>query len=331
MFGIRRRRFITSIGAAVAAPLAVSAQQPERMRRIGVLMGFSEDDEVWQAYLAAFRERLQGFGWTVGRNLQIDYRFTGENTERTAAAAEELVALAPDVIFVSTNPAVSALMKATRTIPIVFTWVSDSLGSGFVTSLARPGGNITGFHNYEPVLGGKWLGLLKEIAPGLRRAAVVHVPEITANVAFLHVAEAASKSLGTTVTGAGVRNVSDIELALTEFAREPGGGLIVTPSPLTATRRKVIIAAAAQMGLPAIYPFGFYVTDGGLISYGIDQTELVQEAAAYVDRILRGTNPGELPVQLPTKYQLLINLKTANALGLAVPNSMLLLADEVIE
>lgn len=332
MFRMRRRKFITLVGGTVAAwPLAASAQHPERMRRIGVLMGFTEDDEVWQSYLAAFRERLHGFGWTVGRNLQIDYRFTGENTERINIAAEELVALAPDVIFVSTNPAVSALMKATRTIPIVFTWVSDSVGSGFVASLAHPGGNITGFHNYEPALGGKWLGMLKEIAPGLHRAAVVHVPEITANVAFLRVAEVASTSLGMTVTGAGVRNAADIELALTEFAHEPGGGLIVTPSPLTATRRKVIIAAAARMGLPAIYPFRFYVTSGGLISYGIDQTELVREAAAYVDRILSGANPGELPVQLPTKYQLVINVKTANALGLIVPNSMLLLADEVIE
>lgn len=328
---LRRREFITLLGGAAAWPLTVAAQRGDQVRRIGVLMGFAEEDEVWQAYLATFRRRLQDFGWTNGRNLRIEYRFAGENTERIGIAAEELVALAPDVIFVSTNPAVSALMKVTRTIPIIFTWVSDSVGSGFVPNLARPGGNITGFHNFEPAIGGKWLGVLKEIAPGVRRTAVVHVPEIAANVAFLRVAETASTSSGMTVTGAGVRNASDIERVFTEFAREPNGGLIITPSPLTATRREQIIAVAARLGLPAIYPFRFYAASGGLISYGIDQTELVREAASYVDRILRGTNPGELPVQLPIKYQLVINLKTANALGLTVPNSMQLLADEVIE
>jgi ABC-type uncharacterized transport system substrate-binding protein len=301
------------------------------MRRIGVLMGFAEHDDVWQAYLAAFRQRLRDLGWTNGRNLRIDYRFTGENPERIRVAAGELVALAPDVIFVSTNPVVSALMRVTRTIPIVFTWVSDSVGSGFVASLAHPGGNITGFHNFEPALGGKWLELLKEIAPGVRRAAVVHVPEIAANVAFIHVAEAASTSLGMTVIAAGVRDAADIERVLTEFAREPNGGLIVTPSPLTATRRDLIIAVAARLGLPAIYSFRFYATSGGLVSYGIDQLETVREAASYVDRILRGVNPGELPVQLPTKYQLVVNLKTAKALGLTIPESFLLRADEVIE
>jgi putative ABC transport system substrate-binding protein len=222
-------------------------------------------------------------------------------------------------------------MKATRTIPIVFTWVSDSVGSGFVASLASPGANITGFHNFEPAVGGKWLGILKEIAPGVRRVAVVLVPDITANVAFLRVAETASTSLGITVTEAGVRNADDIERVLSEFASEPNGGLIVTPSPLTANRRELIVASAARLSLPAIYPFRFYVASGGLVSYGIDQAELVREAASYVDRILRGANPGELPVQLPSKYQLVINLKTAKAFGLTVPTSMQLLADEVIE
>jgi putative ABC transport system substrate-binding protein len=208
--------------------------------------------------------------------------------------------------------------------------VSDSVGSGFVASLARPGGNVTGFHNFEPALGGKWLEVLKQIAPGVRRVAVVHVPEIAANVAFLHVAEAASASLGMTVTSAGVRDAAAIERVLTAFAREPNGGLIVTPSPLTATRRELIIALAAKLRLPAIYPFRFYSTSGGLVSYGINQMEQVREAASYVDRILRGANPGELPVQLPTKYELVINLKTAKALGLTIPNSLLLLVDEVI-
>jgi putative ABC transport system substrate-binding protein len=329
---MRRREFITFLGSAAAAwPLTARAQQSNRVRRIGVLMGFAENDEVWQAYLAAFRQRLHDLGWTDGRNLRIDYRFTGESTERTRIAAGELVALAPDVIFVSTNPAVSALMRVTRTIPIVFTWVSDSVGSGYVASLAHPGGNITGFHNFEPALGGKWLELLKEIAPGVRRAAVVHVPEIAANVAFIRVAEAASTSLGMTVTAAGVRDAADIERVLTEFAREPNGGLIVTPSPLTATRRDPIIAVAARLGLPTIYSFRFYAASGGLASYGIDQLETVREAASYVDRILRGANPGELPVQLPTKYQLVVNLKTAKTLGLTIPESFLLRADEVIE
>ena len=329
---MRRREFISVIGGAAAAwPLAARAQQADRTRRIGVIMGFAEDDEVWQAYLATFRQRLQDFGWNDGRNIRFDYRFTGESTERMRAAAAEVVATAPDVIFVSTNPVLSALMQVTRTIPIVFTWVSDSVGSGYVASLARPGANITGFHNFEPALGGKWLGILKEIAPTVRRIAVVHVPEITANVAFLRVAEAAAASSEMTVSGAGVRNAADIERVLVEFAQEPNGGLIVTPSPLTATRRDVIIESAARLQLPAIYPFRFYAASGGLISYGIDQTELVREAASYVDRILRGANPGELPVQLPTKYQLVINTKTAKALGLAVPNSMQLLADEMIE
>jgi ABC-type uncharacterized transport system substrate-binding protein len=329
---LNRREFMTLLGVAAAAwPLGVGAQQPERIRRISVIMGFGEDDQVWQAYLATFRQRLQDFGWSEGRNVRFDYHFTGESTERMRAAAAEVVAAGPDVIFVSTNPVVSAVLQVTRTIPIVFTWVSDSVGSGYVANLARPGGNITGFHNYEPALGAKWMGILKEIAPAVRRVAFVHVPEITANVAFMRVGEASSAALGMAVSGAGVRNAADIERVLTEFAQEPNGALIVTPSPLTATRRDVIVESAARLHLPAIYPFRFYAESGGLISYGIDQRELVREAASYVDRILRGANPADLPVQLPTKYQLVINLKTASALSLNVPNSLQLLADEVIE
>jgi putative ABC transport system substrate-binding protein len=209
--------------------------------------------------------------------------------------------------------------------------VSDLVGSGYVTSLAHPGGNVTGFHNFEPGVAGKWLGVLKQIAPQVRRVAVVHVPEIAANLAFIRMADAASKSLGMTVTGAGVRDAADIDRVLAEFAHEPNGGLIVTPSPLTATRRDVIIAAAAQLGLPAVYSFRFYVASGGLVSYGIDQLETVREAASYVDRVLRGANPAELPVQLPTKFSLVVNLKAAKSLGLTVPESFLLFADEVIE
>ena len=228
---MRRRDFIMLLGSATAWPLAAQAQQPDRVRRIGVIMGFAEDDEVWQAYLATFRQRLQDFGWSEGRNIRFDYRFTSESTEHMRTAATEVVAMAPDVIFVSTNPVVSALLQVTHTIPIVFTWVSDSVGSGYVASLAHPGGNITGFHNYEPALGAKWMGILKEIAPAVRRVAFVHVPEITANVAFMRVGEASSTALGMTVSGAGVRNAADIERVLTDFAQEPNGGLIVTPSP----------------------------------------------------------------------------------------------------
>jgi putative ABC transport system substrate-binding protein len=328
---VTRRAFIGAVsGTLLAAPLAAEAQPAGKVPRIGVLMGFAENDEVWQAYLAAFRRRLQELGWTVGRNVRIDYRFAGENAERIRSGAGELVAIAPDVILVSTNPAVSAVMQATRTIPIVFTYVSDSVGSGFVASLARPGGHITGFHNFEPAISGKWLEVLKQIAPGVRRVAVVHVPDIAANVALLHAVEAASTS-GITVTGAGVRAAADIEPTLTAFARVPNGGLIIAPSPLTTTRRELIIASAARRSLPAVYPFRFFCESGGLVSYGIDHMEQVREAASYVDRILRGANPGELPVQLPTKFELVINLKTAKALGLTIPPSLLQRADQVIE
>jgi putative ABC transport system substrate-binding protein len=327
---MHRREFITILGGAAATwPLAVRAEK-NGVRRVGVIMGFAENDEVWQAYLASFRQGLQELGWTDGRNIRFDYRFTGDSEERMRAMAEEVVGLAPDVILVSTNSVVSATLKATRSIPIVFTWVSDPVGSGFVANLPRPGGSITGFHNFEPAIGGKWLAFLKQIAPDLRRVAVVHVPEVVPNVAFLHVIEAAAPSLGLSVTAAEVRTAADIERVLSAFGQE-GGGLIVTPSALTATQRDLIIALAARHRLPAIYSFAFYAESGGLMSYGVNQLELVRAAASYVDRILRGTSPGDLPVQLPLRYELVINLKTAAALGLAVPNSLQLLADGVIE
>ena len=328
---LKRRAVITLLGGAAAAwPLAARAQKNGQVRRVGVIMGFAENDEVWRAYLANFRQGLQELGWTEGRNIRFDYRFTGDSEELMRSMAEEVTALQPDIILVSTNSVVSATLKATRSIPIVFTWVSDPVGSGFVSNLPHPGGNITGFHNFEPAIGGKWLAFLKQIAPDLRRVAVVHVPEIIPNVAFLHVVEAAAPSLGLSVTAAAVRNGADIERVLSAFGQE-GGGLIVTPSALTATRRDLIITLAARLRLPAIYSFGFYAESGGLMSYGINQLELVRSAASYVDRILRGTSPGDLPVQLPLRYELVINLKTASALGLAVPNSLQLLADGVIE
>ena len=328
---MRRREFLSLLGgSAVALPRSASAESADRVRRIAVIMGFADNDEVWQNYLAIFTQRLHELGWSAGR-LRIDVRFTGADVERTRAAAQELIATSPDLIFVSTNPVVSVVLQETRTIPIVFTWVSESVGSGFMPSLAHPGGNITGFHNFEPAIGGKWLGLLKQLAPAVRRVAVVHVPEIVANRTFIGPAAAAAKPFGISVDGAGVRNPDDIRRVLADFAREPDGGLIVIPSPLTATSRDLIIAIADKLRLPAIYPFRFYAASGGLIFYGNDQLETVREAASYVDRILRGASPGELPVQLPTKFQLVINLKTAGALGLKVPDAMQLLADEVIE
>lgn len=329
---MRRRDFIQIIaGSAAICPLAVHAQQPNRMRRIGVLIPFSESAPEVQERLAAFKKRLQELGWADGGNVRIDYRFTGGNTDRLRIGAAELVAFAPDVIFVYANPVVTALMQATNAIPIVFAEVSDPVGSGFVTNLARPGGNITGFHNFETTIGGKWLELLKQIAPEVRRAAVVYNPDVAANVTFLHSAEAGSSSLGMTVTAAGVRDAADIERALTEFARQPNGALIVAPAPVIIANRQLIFAQAAQLRLPAIYSARFFPQGGGLISYGPDAIEEWRGAASYVDRILRGANPGELPVQLPTKFELVINLKTAKALGLTVSPTLLTSADEVIE
>jgi putative ABC transport system substrate-binding protein len=325
-----RRAFVTLLGGAAIWPFATRAEKNDRMRRVGVLMGFAENDEVWQTYLATFRQALQDLGWTDGRNIRFDNRFTGDSEGRMRSMAGEVVGLSPDVILVSTNSVVSAALNVTRSIPIVFTWVSDPVGSGFVKNLPHPGGNITGFHNFEPAIGGKWLAYLSQIAPGLRRVAVVHVPEIAPNVAFLRVVEAVAPQTGIAVTAAEIRDAADIERVLSAFGQQ-GGGLIVTPSSLTATRRDLIISLAARFGLPAIYSFGFYTASGGLISYGINQLEQVRSAASYVDQILRGTNPGDLPVQLPLKYELVINLKTAGALGLTVPNSLQLLADQVIE
>ena len=325
-----RRTFITLLSGAAIWPLATRAEKTDGVRRVGVLMGFAEDDEVWQTYLATFRQALRDLGWTESRNIRFDYRFTGDSEQQMRSMAEEIAGLAPDVILASTNSVVSATMNATRSIPIVFTWVSDPVGSGFVTNLPHPGGKITGFHNFEPAIGGKWLAYLSQIAPALRRVAVVHVPEIAPNVAFLRVVEAAAPQMGIAVTPAEVRNADDIERVVSEFGLQ-GGGLIVTPSALTATRRDLIISLAARLGMPAIYSFGFYAASGGLISYGINQLEQARPAASYVDQILRGANPGDLPVQLPLKYELVINLKTAAALGLTVSNSLQLLADQVIE
>jgi putative ABC transport system substrate-binding protein len=329
---MRRRDLIKSIVcAATAWPLAARAQQPNRMRRIGVLIPFSETDSETQVLVAAFKQRFQELGWTDGRNVAFEHRYTDGNPERTRAAAADLVGLAPDAILAYANPAVSALVQATRTIPIIFTQASDPVGSGFVSSLARPGGNATGFHSFEPAIGGKWLELLKQVAPEVHRVAVVYHPDIAANVAFLRAAEAASSKFEVTVAAAGARDAADIERALTEFAQEPFGGLIVAPAPPTFDNREMIVALAARLRLPAVYSYRFFVTSGGLLSYSIDGKDLWRAAASYMDRILRGEKPGELPVQLPTKYYLVINLKTAKTLGLTIPPNLLFTADEVIE
>jgi putative tryptophan/tyrosine transport system substrate-binding protein len=329
--GMRRREVITLLGGAAVWPLAARAQQRDRLKYLGVLWGLAENDNVYEPYLSAFKQRIEDLGWIDGRNVRVEYRFTGGVNERIHVAARELVALAPDVIFATTNPAVAALLQETRTVPIVFTLVSDSVGSGFVPSLAHPGGNITGFHNFEPDLSGKWLEILKDVAPELRRVAFLHHPQTAAHIGFLRVIEATSSSARVTVTAAGARDASEIEPALTAFAREPNSGLIVAPSPITTFRRELIIALARQLNLPAMYPFRYFPESGGLVSYGIDQMEQARGGAAYIDRVLRGANPGELPVQLPTKYELAINLKTAKSLNLKIPESFLLRADEVIE
>jgi putative tryptophan/tyrosine transport system substrate-binding protein len=329
---MQRREFITLLGSAAAWPLAARAQQTGRLRRVGVLIPFPDDrGPLVKNYLSAFRQRLHELGWDEGRNIRFDYRFTGQVPERMRAGAEELIALAPDVIVVWANPAAAIVRKATQTIPVIFVVVSDPVGGGFVTNLARPGGNITGFQNFETAIGGKWLQVLKEIAPDVRRVAFVHSPDISAHVAFMHAAQVASSSLGVAVTPAGIRTAEEIEPVLRAFAKEPAGGLIVAPSPFNATNQELIVVLASKLHLPAIYPFRYFAENGGLASYGFDTVEQHRGAASYVDRILKGERPGELPVQAPMKYDLVINLKTAKALGLNVSPQLQQRADEVIE
>jgi len=329
---MRRRDFINSLGAAaVAWPISAHAQPLPRQRQVGLLIPFRNDEPEIKARLAAFKQRLHELGWIENRNIRFDYLFTGQDAERIGTGAEELIALGPDVIIAWNNPTVAILQKATQTIPIVFVGVSDPVESGFVTNLGRPGGNTTGFQNFETAIGGKWLDLLKEIAPAVRRVAFMHSPEISANFAFLHAAESASIALNMTVTAVAVKNIADIEDGLTAFAKEPNGGLIVAPFPFVVTNQDRIIALASDLHLPTIYPFRYFVLNGGLASYGFDTVEPHRQAASYVDRILKGEKPGNLPVQAPTKYELVINLKTAKALGLTISREMQLRADELIE
>jgi putative tryptophan/tyrosine transport system substrate-binding protein len=329
---MKRRDFITLLGGAAAAwPLAARAQQPERMRRIGVLMSTATDDPEGQARIAAFAQGLQQLGWTDGRNVRIDTRWTLGNTDDARKYAAELVALAPDVILASGGAAVGPLLRATRTMPIVFAIVPGPVGSGLVESLARPGGNATGFVQFEYSLSGKWPELLKQIAPGVTRAAVLWDPAIIPGIGQFAVIQSVAPSLGVEVRPVNVRDASEIERAVAAFARSSNGGLIVTASALALVHRDLILTLAARHKLPAVYYTRFFVAGGGLISYGADQLDQHRRAAGYVDRILKGEKPADLPVQAPTKYQIVLNLKAAKALGLEVPPSILARADEVIE
>jgi ABC-type uncharacterized transport system substrate-binding protein len=328
---VKRREFITLFGGAAAAwPLAAHAQQ-ERLRRIGILMNRAADDWAGQAQLAAFLQGLQRAGWSVGQNLRIDSRwFPGDDALYRKYAAE-LVALAPDVILASTTTGVRALLEITRTVPIVFANATDPVGGGLVASLARPGGNVTGFSQREFGLTAKSLELLKEIAPGVRRVAVLRDSTTTGGAAQFGAIQTASAALGVELSPIDVRDAGEMERAVDTFARQVNGGLIATTSARLQLHRRLIIELAAKHRLPAIYPTRSNITDGGLMSYGPDQDEAYRRAAGYVDRILKGEKPGELPVQQPTKYELVINIKTAKALGLTVPDPLLARADEVIE
>ena len=328
---MRRRDFTKGIAGATAVwPRAVRAQQIKRMRRIGVLMPLSANDPEAQARVAAFLQGLQQLGWSVGSNVTIDIRWSADNADARKYATE-LIALAPDVILASSTVAVAPLVQMTRTVPIVFTTVVDPVGSGFVDSLARPGGNITGFTVFEYSMAGKWLQLLKEIAPGVTRAAVLRDPSIAAGPAQYAAIQAVAPSLGVELRPVDVLDGGGIERAIALFAQSPNSGLIVTGSSQAASHRDLIIALAARHRLPAIYPLPYYAMDGGLIAYGPDIVDQFWRAASYVDRILKGEKPADLPVQAPTKFELVINLKTAKALGLDVPATLLSRADEVIE
>ena len=326
-----RREFITlASGAAATWPLTAHAQQPERMRRIGAFAGI-EDDAEGQARFAAFVQGLRQLGWTDGRNVRIDYRWGGGNADNIRKHAAELASLAPDLILAAGAAVVGPLLQATRTVPIVFVVVPDPVGAGFVDSLARPGGNATGFITYEYSISAKWLELLKQIAPSVKRAAVLRDPDISTGIGQFGAVQAVAPSLGMEVIPVNVRDAGEIERALAAFARPSNGGLIVTASALVVIHRDLIIALAARHKLPAVFYERNFVAAGGLVSYGPDYLDEFRRAAGYVDRILKGEKPADLPVQAPTKYKLVINLKTAKTLSLTIPTSLLSTADEVIE
>ena len=328
---LKRREFITLLGSAAAWPLTAHAQQGERMRRIGALLSVAADNAGYQPRVEAFRQRLAQLGWTIGGNLKLDIRWGNANSAEIQRHAAELAATAPDVILASGTSTAGPLVQVTRTVPIVFTVAVDPVGSGLVDSLARPGGNATGFLSGEYGLGGKWLELLKQIAPGVSRVAVLRNSEIASGPAQFGVIQAAAPSLRVEVNPLNLRDAPEVERAVTAFAHSSNGGLIVTSSGLAQHHRDLIVTLAARHKLPAVYPERSYVAAGGLISYGPDYVDQFREAAGYVDRILKGEKPADLPVQAPTKYELVINLKTARALDLDVPPTLLARADEVIE
>jgi putative ABC transport system substrate-binding protein len=318
------------LGGAAAWPLAARAQQAAA-RRIGVLMSTAADDPRVREHLAGLRDGLARLGWVDGSTIHIDYRFAGGNSDQFSVLAKELISLHPEVIFAQSTPVAATLQRETRTIAIVFVEVSDPIGSGFIASLARPGGNLTGMIQYEPGITGKWLAMLKEIAPSLARVALLANPKGTAYDYFLRNAAAAAPSLAIEIISSRVDSVVDIERSISSLSRQGNGGLVLPPESFTNVNRKAIIGLAAEHRLPAVYAWRYFVTDGGLMSYGIDLADVYRQSASYVDRILRGAKPADIPVQVPTKYETALNLKTAKALGLAVPAALLVSADEVIE
>ena len=329
---MKRREFITLLGGAAAAwPLAARAQQPKRMRRIGVLMSLAHDDRQGRRYIAAFLDRLQELGWKDGPGLAIDVRWGAADLDHIRSYASELATVKPNVILAQSALALTPIQRVTDTIPIVFVQVFDPVGSGFVDSLARPGGNTTGFADAEFSMSGKLLEVLKEIAPHLRRVAVIHNPVQAPQIAMWHAIEAVAPSLGVVVSAVAPRDGAEIEHTIEVFRNEPGSGVIVLPNPITNLHRELLIALMARHRLPAVYAYPYFVSDGGLVSYGVDPAGQFRQAALYVDRILKGAKPADLPVQQPTKFQLAINLRTAKALGIEVPATLLSRADEVIE
>jgi len=328
---MRRREFLTLLGgAAVAWPVVVLAQQGEQ-RRIGVVIGFTENDPEGQAQLSTFRQELQRLGWTEGQNIRIDYRYPTDQPERIRALGAELLGLTPDLIVSMHNLVTVILRSEIRTVPLVFVGASDPVGGGIVTNIARPTGNVTGFANFELSMGGKWLEALKEVAPGVERVGFILHPETAPHAGFLNSAEIAASVLHVNLAGIAVHSADDIERGIAAFAVKSNGGLIVAPHAVTFLHRDLIVQLAARYRLPAIYPFSFFAKAGGLISYGNNLLEQVRAGAIYVDRILRGAKPSDLPVQYPTKFELVVNVKAAKAIGLTIPETFLVRADEVIE
>jgi putative tryptophan/tyrosine transport system substrate-binding protein len=327
---MRRREFISLVAGSAAWPLAARAQQGERLRRIGAVMAYAESDPNGQVQVAAFQQQLQKLGWREGSNIQIDFRYSAADPARIRALALELLSLRPDLMVSNSNLVTTILQSEVRSIPLVFVSVSDPIGSGFIKDLARPSGNVTGFANFQPSMGGKWLEKLREIAPQVERIGILLRPE-PPNIGYLRSAEAAANSLKIKLVGLEAQSSSEIERVVATFAGEPYGGLIIAPNVVNFANSDLIVTLATRYRLPAIYPFAFYAKQGGLISYGFDAADQFRQGAVYVDKILRGAKPADLPVQHPTKFEIVINLKAAKALGLTVPNSLQLLADEVIE